>query len=184
MSLKRGKFLLGRLSRYLIVLIISLSMSSAAEATTLILTSGEKVTGSVIEKNDYYIMLDLLGSPRTYYLGEISSIDGQEVEIQGPREIMPSPVEEKQIPAPYDKDEQDSLIRCMDSKHQKPPLARPQDLPLVPQRSKEDMDKPVVVATADGGIVVITSRKITKYDKDLKFIKAVDLKADNSKGSD
>ena len=35
-----------------------------------------------------------------------------------------------------------------------------------------------VVATSDGGVVVIMGNKMTKYDKDLNLVKEVDLKMD------
>ncbi len=34
-----------------------------------------------------------------------------------------------------------------------------------------------VVATSDGGIVIVSANKITKYDKDLNLVKEIDLKA-------
>jgi hypothetical protein len=33
-----------------------------------------------------------------------------------------------------------------------------------------------VVATSDGGVVIVSMNKITKYDKDLKLVKEVELK--------
>jgi hypothetical protein len=35
-----------------------------------------------------------------------------------------------------------------------------------------------VVATSDGGVIVIMGNKLTKYDKDLNVVKEVDLKMD------
>ena len=35
-----------------------------------------------------------------------------------------------------------------------------------------------VVATSDGGVVVVTGNKLTKYDKDLNVVKEVELKMD------
>ena len=35
-----------------------------------------------------------------------------------------------------------------------------------------------VVATSDGGVVVVMANKMSKYDKDLNLVKEVDLKAD------
>ncbi len=42
---------------------------------------------------------------------------------------------------------------------------------------KSMMDKSVV-ATSDGGIVVVAGNKITKYDKDLNVVKEVEIKVD------
>jgi hypothetical protein len=41
-----------------------------------------------------------------------------------------------------------------------------------------DKDK-TVIPTSDGGIIVVTSDKIVKYDKNLNIIKDVKLKSDN-----
>ena len=40
------------------------------------------------------------------------------------------------------------------------------------------MMKPTLVATSDGGVVVVTGNKITKYDQDLNLVKEADLKMD------
>ena len=40
------------------------------------------------------------------------------------------------------------------------------------------MSEKNVVATSDGGIVVVTGNKLIKYDKDLNLVKEVDLKMD------
>ncbi len=38
-----------------------------------------------------------------------------------------------------------------------------------------------VVATPDGGVVVMTGQKLTKYDKDLNMVKEVEMKIDTEK---
>lgn len=35
-----------------------------------------------------------------------------------------------------------------------------------------------VVATSDGGVIVVTGNKLTRYDKDLNVVKEIELKAD------
>lgn len=40
------------------------------------------------------------------------------------------------------------------------------------------MMEKLVVATSDGGIVVVSATKLSKYDKDLNLVKEVDLKND------
>ncbi len=42
----------------------------------------------------------------------------------------------------------------------------------------QSMMQKSVVATSDGGIIVVTGNKITKYDKDLNVVKEVELKMD------
>ena len=45
------------------------------------------------------------------------------------------------------------------------------------QMMKSMMDRSVI-ATTDGGIVVVSGNKLTKYDKDLNVVKEVELKMD------
>ncbi len=39
-------------------------------------------------------------------------------------------------------------------------------------------DKPYMVATSDGGVVILTGKKLVKYDKDLNLVKEVEIKSD------
>ena len=41
-----------------------------------------------------------------------------------------------------------------------------------------DMMKKDVIATSDGGVIIVTMNKISKYDKDLNLVKEVDIKMD------
>lgn len=50
-----------------------------AFAETISLKSGKKIEGKVIEKTDKYIKLDFYGTPITYFIDEIESIDGQKI---------------------------------------------------------------------------------------------------------
>jgi hypothetical protein len=40
------------------------------------------------------------------------------------------------------------------------------------------MNKPSMIATSDGGVIVLAGPKLAKYDKDLNLIKEVELKRD------
>jgi len=175
-------------------LMLSLSLSSVAGAETLVLTSGETVIGKIIEKTDMYVRLDSFGTPITYYLGEITSIDGQKIELQKPQKIITPSVDQKQTPLKYG-NEEDSLIKFMayrssnvasknkptDQKVSITPTTPVKDHPMPPTSGAMAlaMRQPVVTATPDGGVIVVTDQKIVKYDKDLKFIREVDLKASN-----
>jgi hypothetical protein len=189
-----GETTLGRLLGSLIILTIGLCLSSAAGAETLILNSGQKITGTVIIKNNMYVTLEISGTPMTYFIGEIASIDGKKIEIPDPGKIVPAPVKDKKTPA-------QKVFLPPVEKHSissKPPLGPLQAHPAVIQESKKseglchavhemkskmgDMNNPVVVTTSDGGIIVITARKMEKYNKNLKLINAVDIKADNARG--
>ena len=50
-------------------------------------------------------------------------------------------------------------------------------MPAFPQGFKPPMMR-TVLASSDGGVIVVTSDKIIKYDKDLNLVNKVDLKTD------
>ncbi|MDD5561012.1 MAG: hypothetical protein PHT50_02645 [Candidatus Omnitrophica bacterium] len=58
-----------------ILLVLCVSIPSVAFAETVILKSGQKVDGKIIEKTDKYITIDFEGVVLTYFLDEIASID-------------------------------------------------------------------------------------------------------------
>lgn len=60
-----------------ILLIAVLFFVDLAFAETIMLKSGQKVEGKIIEKTDKYVRLDFFGVPLTYYLDDIESIDGK-----------------------------------------------------------------------------------------------------------
>jgi len=174
---------------YLAVLMISLWVSPMADATTLVLNSGERITGNIIEHTELRIMVDVGGTPKTFFLGEISSIDGKAMEM--PREaavemtladvgaVMNRP---PAAVVPYYKDEQDSLVRFMSvrSGNAAPAASSPAPAPSQEQSAAPPASGGTdrsVVSTSDGGIIVVTSNKITKYDHDFKVIKEVNLTA-------
>ena len=49
--------------------------------------------------------------------------------------------------------------------------------PMMGGMMKSMMDKSMVL-TSDGGVIVLSGNKLTKYDKDLNVVKEVELKAD------
>src|ERR1039457_6704969 len=120
--------------RLLAILLIGLCFSSSANATTLTLRSGRTVYGRIIEQNPLHVTMDVSGFPRTYFFGEIALIDGKKIEVPEPQEETQAlPQEETQAPpqetsvaiapadvspsdAPYDRDEEDSLIRFMNTR--------------------------------------------------------------------
>lgn len=102
--------------RLLLVFMISFCFSSLAEAQTIILQSGEKIAGQIIEQTELRITVDVQGLPQTYYLGEIASIDGKKVEMPRQKAVENALVEVKKVPVPYYHDEQDSLIRFMNAR--------------------------------------------------------------------
>lgn len=55
-------------------LLINLFFSAFLNAETVILKSGEKIEGKVIERTDEYIKIDLYGTPVTYWQDEIDTI--------------------------------------------------------------------------------------------------------------
>lgn len=68
------------------LLLIALIFPSFIFAETIILKSGEKVEGKIIERTDDYIRIDFYDVPLTYYLKNIKSIDGKE-NIYSPKEM-------------------------------------------------------------------------------------------------
>ncbi|MFA5373553.1 MAG: tetratricopeptide repeat protein [Candidatus Omnitrophota bacterium] len=60
-------------------LLLSPMSPAPVRAETVILKTGEKVEGKILEKGDSYIKVDFFGVPLTYYLIDIESIDGQPV---------------------------------------------------------------------------------------------------------
>ena len=48
-------------------------------AETIILKSGKKIEGKIIERTEEYLKVDFQGVPLTYYLGEIENVDGEKV---------------------------------------------------------------------------------------------------------
>ena len=104
--------MLGR-SRIPIVITISLCLfSTLAGAEIIVLTTGEKIIAPIIEKTDTHVTLEVEGFPSTYFLGEIQTIDGQEVEIPTPppvKIIQPTLI-------PYDDGEEETLIEFMNAR--------------------------------------------------------------------
>ncbi|MEK7307940.1 MAG: hypothetical protein AAB089_02610 [Nitrospirota bacterium] len=60
-----------------LLIISSLCFLTVVCAETVILKSGEEIKGKIIEKTDKYIKVDFQEVPITYYLDEVTSIDGQ-----------------------------------------------------------------------------------------------------------
>ena len=170
-----------------LVFMISCGVSSIANAETLTLVSGEKITGQILQQTQLRVTIGVNGMPRTYFVGEIASIDGKVV---------------KKAPA----DEKGSLIRFMNKNKHKPsapvPIhpagpkihVPPAVTPPAPAADKTDalvrglyemmgkmagMNKNVV-STPDGGIIVISPEKIVKYDRNLNVVKQINLNAGNN----
>ena len=178
-----------------LVLLISCWASSIANATTLTLLSGEKVIGDVIEQTEMRIMVDVQGIPKTFFLGELASIDGKPIETPQDQDkpVAVDLVKEEQKPAPYYNDEEDSLIRFMkvrnssaspaDQKVPVPSVIATAPLPVpAPVPGNQPVISPApaetgkaAVFTPDGGIIVVVDNKVIKFDKDLKVIQEVNL---------
>ena len=175
----------------LIALIACCSLSPKADAALVILLSGERIYGQIVERTELQIMVDDHRSFRTFYLGEIASIDGKKVDLGLIKAVNKAMAQEKRpvVPVPYYNDEQDSLIRFMNirnssvadhSMNNKVPAYLPKSKPVkstaLPVAAKTDAKDPNparVVSTTDGGLIVVAPGKIIKYDKDLNIIKQV-----------
>jgi len=60
----------------IILIILLLILPSFSFAETLVLKSGQRIEGKIVEKTDDYIKVDFQGIVLTYFLDEISNIDG------------------------------------------------------------------------------------------------------------
>jgi hypothetical protein len=185
---------------YIIVSIASLGVLTLANAETIILQSGQKIEGQIIERTELRVMVDVQGTPRTLYLGEIASIDGKNVEIPQPKVEEPSPAVVKKMDAPVDTDEKISLDRFMTKRNPGAPASvtppkKALPAPPIPPKTGTKPQEPSgtgtnvteanknVLVTPDGGIIVVGPDSLVKYDKDLNIIKKVDLKTANPAAS-
>jgi tetratricopeptide (TPR) repeat protein len=65
------------ISLLIINFLVVFSLTTIAHAETIVLKSGERVEGKVLERTDEYIKLELDGMPRTFWIDGIESIDGK-----------------------------------------------------------------------------------------------------------
>jgi tetratricopeptide (TPR) repeat protein len=73
----------------ILVLLVCLCLPVFTYAETIVFKSGKTIESKLIEKTDKYIKIDFQGTPLTYFLDEIKSIDGLEIalnnnEVSGP----------------------------------------------------------------------------------------------------
>ena len=61
----------------IVVIFIFLCFTFSVYAETIILKTGKKVEGKIIERTEGYVKVDLQGVPLTYYFEDIESIDGE-----------------------------------------------------------------------------------------------------------
>ena len=71
---------------FCLILIVQLLLPALVLAETIILKSGKKIEGRIIEKTDEYVKIELSGIPLTYYQEQIDSISQQSIEEM---EFMP-----------------------------------------------------------------------------------------------
>jgi len=184
---------------YFIAGVLFFNFIPIANAATITLLTGEKISGDIIEKTELHVIISVNGVPTTYYNGEIADIDGQAIGMPQDQAINSDVARAEKSPAPYYGDEQDSLVNFMQKRSQAtapaaPVVTTPTTAPVAPAApapTAPDQSVPVstttpdkaVVTTSDGGIIVVQNDKITKYDKDFKVVKEVDLNPDNTAAS-
>jgi len=61
------------------ILVMSLFLPAIIFAETILLKTGESVEGKLLEKNDKFVKIDFQGVELTYFINEIDSIDGKQV---------------------------------------------------------------------------------------------------------
>jgi len=183
------------LTGYLVIVTISLFLPSLAGAELLTLQTGQKIQGQILERNSLRVTVDVKGAPYTFFLGEIASIDGHPLSMPKDKAVTVDLALQDRVPAPYYGDEQDSLIRFMNIKNsntaslnstadQKAPVAptaavaMPSPASNAPAPAVASMGaNRTVIATSDGGIIIVSPDKLTKYDQDFKIVKEVNLTA-------
>jgi len=70
-----------RLTKLLMILLsVGLFFPCFIFAETIVLKSGKKVEGKLIEKTDKYIKIDFYGVPLTYFLDDVKSIEEESIE--------------------------------------------------------------------------------------------------------
>jgi len=148
------------------IFITYLFLPVIGQAATLVLQTGEKVEGDIIERTPLRIMLDMKGNVETFYIGEILSIDGQK---------MITPPNEGRLTIAK---EEASMTNAIKASKTVVAVPSPKPAPLqetltIPQTVNVPNKDVNVVPTPDGGIIVVTPTKITKYTKDLQLVKQV-----------
>lgn len=163
----------------LMVLMTIFLVFPIANAATLTLQSGQEIKGHIIEQTPLRITIDVQGSPKTFFLGEIATIDGDEIEVS---QAKANRVElEKQVLA-Y-KNEQNALIGLMNKRNSNvsaSELPASYSMHMMALRMRDIISKmkdwnKAVVFTSDGGLVVVDSNQMIKYDKDFQVVKVINL---------
>lgn len=89
------------MKKILIVLLVALSLSfpTFAFAEKIVLKSGETVEGTIVQRNDLNIKVNVRGDTLPYYYSEIESIDGQKVTstLVQPGENTPGAVSSNEV---------------------------------------------------------------------------------------
>lgn len=161
-----------------LILIVSFCLSSVAGAETLILQSGQEITGQIIERTDLRITVDVKGVPQTYFLGEIASIDGMKVGTLQAKNVAAVQTKEKKTNVP-------PRNQKIKARRGKGPTFNVSKIDAILKDMQSMMDKMAnmnknVIFTPDGGVIVVSPEKIVKYDKNLNVVKEIDLKTDHT----
>ncbi|MDE2009428.1 MAG: hypothetical protein KGJ09_05035 [Candidatus Omnitrophica bacterium] len=183
------------MARTVALLIMSFCFASMAGAETIVLDSGQTVEGQIIARNAMNVLVNVHGTPETFYWGEVESIDGQSVDLHLPQPAQTpaaqegtGTVQDKKAVAPHhgDAEKRKHHPASPIAKASVPAKAAVPAAPAIPpaalQALHPESPTPNVIPTTDGGIIVVTHDKITKYDKDLRVIKEVDLNNHTSQG--
>ncbi|MBF0571984.1 MAG: hypothetical protein HQL12_08970 [Candidatus Omnitrophica bacterium] len=176
---------------------ISFCLFTKASAETIILQSGQKIEGRIIEDTELRVMVDVRGIPRTFFLGEIASIDGKKIEMPHEKavdmalsEVMfvnKRPLHKDFVPRaqaqPAVTSEQAFFSHKHASAHQDPEKLEDLVYGMHEMMGKMANVNNNVVSTPDGGLIVVSHENIVKYDKNLNIVKKVDLKPEEPAGS-
>jgi len=160
------RFLLGCVT----VLMISFFLPCWVNADTVILQSGQKIEGKILERTELRVTVDIKGAPQTFFLGEIATIDGKKVEPFQDKNAGKPPTKIKKPDAPP---RSNSSCRTGRPDYQQSVQVAAAIFSMRDMMGRVARMNWNVVPTSDGGFVIITNQRITRYDKDLNIVKWV-----------
>ena len=69
------------------MIFIILLLTIPVSAETIVLKSGTTLEGKIVEQIDDYIKVDIHGAVINYYIDEIATIDGRQINLSTPKKL-------------------------------------------------------------------------------------------------
>lgn len=124
------------------LLLIMSCCASVAFASIVVLDSGQKVEGKITERNDEQIKIIYEDVEVTFYLDEISTIDGVKIEVPEPEEYVPSTYMIEDEP----QEESEESVPSFEAPVQEEPI---RSEPIFAREQIEDAEEVVSTTTRD-----------------------------------